>query len=317
MTSENHSANLPAQESAQAKARPRISLYIPCYNAEKHLPPVLQAVLAQTLPPDEILIVDDGSRDRTCEIAARHPVTILKHERNRGLGAARNTGLRAARNDLVASLDADCVPDPRWLERLAASLADARAAMAGGRLVETVLTSLADRWRKAHMPQDWGDVPLVNPRILFGSNTLLKKSAVAEAGGYDETMRTNGEDVDLSQRLRARGYDLVYQPAAVVRHIRHDTIPSVLNAYWRWWFSGTRAYPNGMRLRSVLGYALNVHLRSTFTELVREDWRSRSFELLLLDVAALAYLPYRDFRLYCERRGAPSAPAVSHRVRVP
>jgi glycosyltransferase involved in cell wall biosynthesis len=317
MATEYQAANGAEQKPMEARLRPRVSLYIPCYNVEKYLPPVLEAVFAQTLPPDEVLIVDDGSRDRTCEIAARYPVTILKHEQNRGLAAARNTGVRAARNDLVASLDADCIAEPLWLERLAEPLAASRVAMAGGRLVETVLTSIADRWRKAHMPQDWGGTPVVNPRFLFGCNTILKKPAAGEAGGYDVNMRTAGEDVDFSQRLRALGYDLVYEPAAVVRHIRRDTIPSVLDAYWRWWFFGVKAYRSGFRLRSVMGHFLYVHLGSTFVKLVREDLRSRDWELVLLDLLALGYMPYRDFGLYLKNRGAPQAPAVSHEVRAP
>jgi len=295
----------------------KISLYIPCYNVEGYLAPVIEAALKQTLAPDEILIVDDGSRDRTLEIAAKFPVTILKHERNKGLAAARNTALRAARNELVASLDADCAPQLRWLELLSEPLSDPNVAMAGGRLIETALISVADRWRKAHMPQDWGDTRLANPRFIFGSNTIVRRSAVLEAGAYDESMRTNGEDVDLSLRLRARGYSLVYEPTAVVHHLRRDTVSSVLNAYWRWWFSGTRAYPKGMRFRSVLGYFLNVHMPSTFAQLVRDDLRARRFELLPIDLLALGYMPYRDCRLYWNQRVSPAAPGISREVHAP
>jgi GT2 family glycosyltransferase len=76
-----------------AHAIPKVSVYIPCYNVANYLAPVLEGALQQTLPPDEILVIDDGSKDQTCEIAARYPVTIVRHERNRGLAAARNTGI--------------------------------------------------------------------------------------------------------------------------------------------------------------------------------------------------------------------------------
>jgi GT2 family glycosyltransferase len=190
------------------------------------------------------------------------------------------------------------VPDPKWLEILVGELSDERVAMAGGRLIETVLTSVADRWRRAHMPQDWGTARLDNPRFVFGNNGLARKSAIEDAGGYDERFRTNGEDVDLSQRLRARGYGFIYEPSAIVSHLRQDSVSSVLNAYWRWWKFGVNAYANGVRLRSVVATFYRAHLRTSFLERVQRDLKQRQFELLPLDVVALGYMPYRDLRLY-------------------
>src|SRR6185503_18295272 len=108
--------------------RPGVSLYVPCYNVERFIAPCVEAALQQTVAFDEILIVDDGSTDRTAEIAARYPVRIVRHERNQGLAAGRNTGIREARNGLVAALDTDCVADRRWLEVLLEEMADANVA---------------------------------------------------------------------------------------------------------------------------------------------------------------------------------------------
>ena len=288
-----------------------MSVYIPAYNSAEFLSRAIDGLLAQTIPANEILVIDDGSRDSTAEIAARYrAVTLIRHPQNSGLGAARNTGFRTARNELVASLDADCVPDPCWLMGLARHFDDPKIAGVGGRLIEGNQRTVADRWRRAHMPQDWGDRLLHNPRFLFGCNNMLRKSAVREAGGYDETMRTNGEDTDISQRLRAKGWDLLYDPEPHVVHLRQDTARSILDTYWRWWRFGVRAYANGVRLRSVLGHALFVHFRHTFLDLVRSDLNARRFDLLGLDLAALGYFPYRDFRLWLA--ALPKSP--SHRV---
>lgn len=292
----------------------RVTVYIPCYNVESYLSHSIEGVLRQTYGVDELLIIDDGSRDRTLQIAARYPVRVVQHESNRGLAVARNTAFRCARNELVAAVDADCVPEPDWLERLVPLLDREGVVAAGGCLVETVLHSVADRWRKAHMPQDWGSEQTLNPRFMFGNNLLLRKSVVEEVGGYVESLRTNGEDVDISARIRARGYSFVYEPAAVVKHLRHDTVRSVLDAYWRWWRYGVRAYANGIRLRSVLGHLLHVHFRTTFFELVRHDLHSREYELLWLDVLALLYMPYRDFKLLLEAAPWPHPRRVSSEV---
>jgi GT2 family glycosyltransferase len=256
-------------------------------------------------PPDEILVIDDGSRDALPEIDSRYSrVTLIRHPVNKGLAAARNTAMHAARHDLVASLDADCVADPCWLAELAKNMADPAIAGAGGKLIEGVQLSTADRWRTAHMPQEWGDALLRNPQFLFGCNSLFRKSAVLDAGGYDEKMRTNGEDADLCRRLREKGWALLYDPSARAIHLRHDSARSILDTYWRWWRFGVNAYANQVRLRSVVGHALFVHLPYNFFGPFRADLKAHRWNLLAFDFLVLGYFPYRDFCLWLHTKSA-------------
>jgi cellulose synthase/poly-beta-1,6-N-acetylglucosamine synthase-like glycosyltransferase len=292
-----------------------ITAYIPAYKVAQFLPRSIESLQAQTLAPVEILVIDDGSPDKSAEIAARYSgVRVVRHGLNKGLAAARNTAFRSARCELVASLDADCAAEPTWLEKLALHLEDARVAGAGGFLVESVQTSLADRWRSVHMRQEWGNAVMENPSFLFGCNNLFRRSAVMEVGGYDETMRTNGEDCDLSRRLLEKNWRLVYDPAARATHLRHDSLGSILDTYWRWWRSGVNAYARGISLRSVVGHALFIHFGNTFPKLWKADLRERRFELLALDALLACYLPYRDFRLWIgshrNRATEPSAAGV-------
>jgi len=291
--------------SSEARVPERITVYIPAYNVAEFLGRCIEGLLAQTLTPDEILVVDDGSKDNSSEIASRYPqVTLLQHAKNKGLAAARNTALHAARNKLIASIDADCVAAPTWLAELAGSLSEVGAVGAGGKLIEGVQTTIADRWRAVHMPQHWGDLPLRNPRFLFGCNNLFRSDAVLAIGGYDERMRTNGEDTDLCARLRERNCEFVYAPSAQATHLRHDTTGSILDAYWRWWRFGVNAYGDGPRLRSVLGHAIFVHFRYNFLEAWRADWRARRWQLAAFDVLILFYFPYRDLRLWLAKKAS-------------
>lgn len=269
-----------------------ISLYVPCYNAAEHLPRCLEGILAQTHRPDEILLVDDGSRDASREIAAQYPqVSVLRHERNRGLSTARNTAFAAARNEWVAALDADCVPQPRWLASLVARAERGDVAGVGGKLVETVLDSVGDRWRRQHLSQDWGDTPLDHPPFLFGNNTLLRKSAVLSVGGYDERLRTNGEDVDLSRKLRQAGHSLAYDSVAEVRHLRRDTFASALATYWRY----RRDHTTQTTLSDVWRNWRYRHFGCARQVLV-EDLRHRRVEFLPMDVWMFVYFPWLDLR---------------------
>jgi GT2 family glycosyltransferase len=281
---------------------PKISLYIPCYNVERFIVRCLEGVMTQTRPPDEILIIDDGSRDGTLELVRRFPVRIVKHETNGGLAKARNTGLREATNELVASLDADCIPDPHWLETLVAEMSSPDIASVGGRLVESVLDSVADRWRKAHMSQEWGDERIENPPFMFGNNTLVLKSVVIQAGWYDESMRTNGEDADLSRRLTALGYRLVYQPKAMVRHLRQDTVRSILDTYWRYWKFGSGSHRAGITWKRFLANSAISHLLGTVRQVLWPDLRRRNFEYIGIDIVLPVYLVCRYTALFLSQR---------------
>lgn len=100
---------------------PLVSVVIPAFNAAATLPDTLDSVLAQTYPNIEIVVVDDGSRDGTPDVLARHaPRVRTLRQGNEGLAAARNTGLAAARGQLIALLDADDLCEP---ERIGAQVA--------------------------------------------------------------------------------------------------------------------------------------------------------------------------------------------------
>lgn len=285
---------------------PDITVYIPAYNVAQFLPRSIESLLAQTLPPAEILVIDDGSTDLSVQVAGSYPrVTIVRHAHNSGLAAARNTAFRSARFEWVGSLDADCVAEPSWLEKLALHLPDRKIAGVGGYLLEGVQNSVADRWRSAHMPQQWGENLIKNPKFLFGCNNIFKRSAVLDVGGYDETMRTNGEDCDLSRRLRANNWELLYDPAARVTHLRRDSVKSILDTYWRWWKSGVNAYAAGISLRSVLGHAVFIHFQHTFLRIFAADLQAKRFEFIPLDVMLLGYLPYRDLKLWLAANSGP------------
>jgi glycosyltransferase involved in cell wall biosynthesis len=225
-----------------------VSLYIPCYNAEKYLEQSLKSVLAQTYPIQTILVVDDGSTDATAEIITRYPqIKHIRHPENRGLAAARNTAWQNLDTEYIANLDADCVAQPDWLMNLMRHFIEKDAdglkqiqtdkeklAGVSGKLVELNRNRIANRWRIAHMSQHWGDSLLQNPKWIYGSNSVLRRSALFAVNGYRGNYRTNYEDVDLSRRLYSAGYTLIYDPAAQVNHLRNDSIQSILYTRWRW-----------------------------------------------------------------------------------
>ncbi len=110
---------------------PSISVIVPCFNAERYIAATLRSVLNQTRPPGEIIVVDNGSTDRSREIVESFgPVVRLIHEARRGASAARVAGAAAARGEALMFLDADDLIAPDTLEALARVLAKHTEAVA-------------------------------------------------------------------------------------------------------------------------------------------------------------------------------------------
>jgi GT2 family glycosyltransferase len=285
----------------------KISAYIPCYNAEAYIAPTIQAMLDQTRPPDELLVIDDGSTDRTVEIASGYPVRLIRHASNQGLAAGRNTAFANARYELVAAVDADVIVETGWLEHLAEAFADGSVAGSSGRLLEAHHDSAADCWRATHLAQDLGEgrmeIVWPSPKRLGGFGSIFRKGAVERVGGYDTRYRTNYEDVDLCTRLLQAGYKLIFDPRATARHMRRDTLSSIVRTAWRWDFYSH--YHRGGYNNIALKILLNFRLARV---LVWKHLRMGKPGLLLVDVALPWLHSYWDLRY---RYSGERLPAVA------
>ena len=121
----------PIPRSVAASALRSISVVIPAYNAERTVGKVVEGLREQEPPPDEIIVVDDGSSDGTAGLAERLGARVVRTERSGYAGGARNRGWDAATGDVVVFLDADSVPAPGWGTGLARALAEFPGAIVG------------------------------------------------------------------------------------------------------------------------------------------------------------------------------------------
>lgn len=270
----------------------RVSVYVPCYNAKKTIDKCLQAILKQTYPVDEILVVNDGSNDGSKETITKFPVRIINNESNQGLTATRNVALHKARNNFVASVDADCLIDSNWLEECMKNFNNPIVAAVGGRLVETCNNNIADSWRQAHLKHHWGENRLTDPIFLSGSNLVLRKDAAEKIGFYDEKRyRNNYEDVDLSLRLKEKSFNLIYEPKALAEHMRRDTIVSVLKTFWKWKYPD---YKQKYIMRPVFNLVNSI-------KLISEDIYSKNFRLIFIDILAFLFCTYFDSKEFLRK----------------
>ena len=192
-----------------------MSVVIPAYNAETLLPRALESVFSQTLPPDEILVVDDGSKDGTHAVAQSFGSRVrVLSQANAGASAARNLGVQSATSEWIAFLDADDAWEPRKLERQRSAI----AGLAGTVLCYTGVMALAADGSRTLVPA----VPpsrlraalrLTNP--ILPSSVLLSRSAFLHVGGFNVSQIVC-EDWDLWLRLLQRGpFCVVDEPLTV------------------------------------------------------------------------------------------------------
>lgn len=187
--------------------RQGVSLVINTYNQARFLAQSVGSGLAQTTPPLEILVVDDGStQDDPAEALAAFPAARLIRRENGGLAAARNTGLHAAQGDLIVFLDADDRLTPgalaAGLARLAAS-PEADVVYGAYRYIDAAGEALPGKTFNS-MGVDAG-LDLLRHGNLIGMHAavLYRREALLAAGGFDESLRAC-EDYDLYLRLSER-----------------------------------------------------------------------------------------------------------------
>lgn len=222
-----------------AAAAWRVTAAVPCYNGARWIDATVRSLRDQTRPPDEVLVVDDGSTDDAAALAEAAGARVVRHAVNRGLAVGRNTALAAALGDILAFVDVDATADPRLIETLLAGFTAPDVAGVGGQGVEAHRETLADDWRARHAQQSFGPHPRAAAPFLFGLCAAYRRDALFRVGGFDTTLRTNAEDVEMGLRLRAAGYRLVYTPAAAVYHQRADSLDSLVKTMDRWYYWAT------------------------------------------------------------------------------
>jgi glycosyltransferase involved in cell wall biosynthesis len=259
--------------------------YVPAYNVARYLRETLVALQDQTLPFDRIVVIDDGSIDDSSLIAEEMGIPVIRMSRNVGLSAVRNHAIRICKTTHLASVDADVTLAPDWHEKVAASfrrLPDETAGV-GGQLVETVNRNSADYWRHLEMRQWWGEHDVPNPPFLFGHSCIYRLSALTTISGYDERFRTNGEDNDLSLRLKAAGLSLFYCAGAKAFHRRRDSRRSIVRT--RWNYSAWALNSSNGSTRTVLSFLARMmvqYARVFARHLVTRRWPAAYIDLLAL-----------------------------------
>ena len=202
--------------------RSLISCIVPVFNGERYLGDALDSILGQTYRPLQAIVVDDGSIDRTAEIARSYGSRILLlQQRNRGSAAAKNQGISAAEGEYIAFLDAD---DAWYPEKLAQQMARLRERTE----IDLCFTRFDNFWMPelAEEEQLYRDSWLSQPQSAWSIGTLLtRRSTFDKFGRFDDGLRGNENMIWF---LRAAGQGAVIEVLSDVLmrrrfHLGNDT----------------------------------------------------------------------------------------------
>jgi GT2 family glycosyltransferase len=208
---------------------PRVSVIVCAYNAADTIDECLDAIERLRYPDVEVILVNDGSTDRTRSIAARHPAVRVIDIANTGLASARNVGLAHATGDIVAYTDADVRVDPDWLTYLVQPFVHSDVVAAGG----PNLVPAEDPWVAQCVARAPGGPThvLLDDRLaehIPGCNCAFRRDALVAIGGFNPTFLRAGDDVDVCWRLQARGWNIGFAPAALVWHHHRASVRAYL-----------------------------------------------------------------------------------------
>lgn len=297
-----------------------MSVVIPARDSARTLARTLGALSCQEVATTfEVIVVDDGSRDATSEVARRHIslVRLIRNESGQGPGAARNAGVKAARAPVIAFTDADCYPEPQWLARGLQALE--QADLVQGRVAPDASVPRTPFDRSLGVDGDGG--------FYQTANLFVRRDVFDAIGGFrdwaldqperrtwsEDTRRGRatrtpiGEDTQFAWRVRRRGFRTGYAPDALVHHaVVPGGLRDALADRWHW----TRDMPG------LVGLVPELRDGVFYRRWFFSDW-SAMFDLAVAGllvaaasrrpawlVAALPYIrrvarethPYRDGR---------------------
>ena len=206
----------------EKRTSPFVSIIVPVLNGEQTIRECLVSLLKMDYPVErrEILVVDNGSTDRTAEIVMSFPIRYLQEER-RGSFSARNKGIEASKGEVLAFTDADCLVTAGWLRELVQGFDSEEVGVVVGETVSYPPKTLAERYMAMRKPL-WQKRAISYPvSPWFGtSNVAFRRKVFNQIGPFDPQFPTGG-DIDYSWRIFQSGnFKLVYRPKAVVFH-RH------------------------------------------------------------------------------------------------
>jgi glycosyltransferase involved in cell wall biosynthesis len=183
---------------------PMISVVIPAFNEEENIAQCLVSLCHQTVPRNEyeIIVVDGGSKDATCDIARKY-ADLVFIQTSKKVGGARNDGVNAAKGEIIATTDADCILPPHWIKRIGEDFRNPALVQLYGP-VYPIEEGLRNRFSLL-LANTFSRIGYYSQTFYYtlGCNTAFRKDAFLKAGMY--RCIDAGDDLEIAMRLKDLG----------------------------------------------------------------------------------------------------------------
>jgi peptidoglycan/xylan/chitin deacetylase (PgdA/CDA1 family)/GT2 family glycosyltransferase len=214
--------------------KPPVSILVPAYNEAAVIEPAVRSLAASDYPDFEVIVIDDGSTDDTGRIVEELDLKRVRllREANQGKADALNAGLRAASHELIVTVDADTLFEPKTLERVLEPFADPEVGAVAGNTKVANRKGLLGRWQHIEYVMGFNldrrlyDALQCMPTVP-GAIGAFRRTALEPIGGFSSA--TLAEDTDVTIAIGRAGWRVSY-----AEHARaHTEAPSTLGALWR------------------------------------------------------------------------------------
>jgi cellulose synthase/poly-beta-1,6-N-acetylglucosamine synthase-like glycosyltransferase len=241
LTLASHQTRTYRRRGAESAYLPSVAVIVPAYNEEVGIERAVRSLAGSSYPNLEIVVVDDGSTDRTAAIVASLalPGVHLVRQDNGGKAAALNTGLRVSRGEVLVMVDGDTVFEPDAIRHLVQPLADPHVAAVSGNTKVGNRGRLLGRWQHIeyvtgfNLDRRMYEVLQCTPTVP-GAIGAFRREALEEVGGVSSD--TLAEDTDLTLAIGRTGKRVVYAPDARAWTEAPSTISGLWRQRYRWSF---------------------------------------------------------------------------------
>lgn len=246
-----------------------VSVVIPCFNEEKTIALLLDAIYQQSYPTEmmEVVIADGMSTDRTLEVIANyshsheHLVIKVVDNRERNIPAGLNRAIEASKGSIIVRMDAHSIPDHDYVERAVENLMSGKGDNVGGQwdiqagadtwIAQSIAVAASHPLAVGGVSYRIGGQAKAVDTVPFGS---FNRELFDEIGKFDEDLLSN-EDYDLNTRIRKQGGTVWFDPQMKIKYFARPTFAQLAKQYWRygyWKLQMLRKYPESLRFRQAI-----------------------------------------------------------------
>ncbi len=242
----------------------KVSVIIPVYNGEKTIGKCIESLLRQNKKPNEIIVVDDGSTDKTKEIIKKFRIIKLLEQKHKGPAAARNFGAKSAKCDVFIFTDSDCTVDENWVSEMTKPFENKEVIGVQGRY-KTLQKDVIARFVQLEIEDRYDRMRKRRFIDFIGSYSAgYRKREFMQFGGFDESFSAaSGEDPELSFKLAKAGHKMVFNNNAIVYHKHVDSLLMYLRQkFWRahWRVLLYKKHPEKMANESYTPHTLKFQI---------------------------------------------------------